>query len=91
LKGVSRAALDWRDKPISLPRQRFDEPRRLSRIVERSPNPLDGGIDPVVEVGEGLLLPERVLEFVTSDQPALALDQQRQHFQRLAAELDPHA
>ena len=83
-RGGSLNFFDRRNEPVSPPRQGFDIGRGLGRIPQRFADARDGVVQAVVEIHEGIGRPELVTEFLSRDQVAGGLQQDRQHLQRLA-------
>jgi hypothetical protein len=56
--------LNRRNEPVSLPRHSFDKPR-VSRFVSKHlPDLLDRGIQAVIELDEGVVRPEALLQLL---------------------------
>jgi hypothetical protein len=61
------------------------------RVAERFAQARDRGIQVVLEIDEDLRRPEPVLELLTRDDLAGALEEQRQDLEGLFAQADAHA
>src|SRR5262249_7959629 len=60
----------------------------FSGVGQAIAEPLNGGIQPMVEVDEGVTGPELVSEFLTRDHLAVRIEQQAQNSKALLARLD---
>ena len=87
----SLRVVDGADKSIPTPRQRLDEARRLGRIAQRVAQPVDHGVQAVVEVDERATRPEPLAQLFTRDQVARSLQQQREDLERLLLKPDADA
>ena len=84
-------ALDARDEAIAAAMQRLDEARPLGVVAEHGPQPLDGGVQAVLEVDECAVGPQPIAQLVARQQLARMLEHQRQHGERLVLQPEPHA
>ena len=78
-------------KAVAAAAKGLDEARILRRITQRLADLVDGFVEPVVEVDEGIRRPKRLLEFLSCDHVAHVLEQHRQDLKRLLLELDLQA
>src|SRR5207253_6392605 len=79
--------VDWGNEPIAALRQRLDEARVFGRIAQSLTEPVDGGIEAVIEVDERVSRPQTLPQLVASDDIAAALEQQDEDVERAAAQL----
>ena len=79
------------DKPIPAAGESLDKPRRIRRITQSCPEPLDGCIEAVLEIYERVGLPKPLLQFLARNDLARMLHQQCQNVNGLALKLDPEA
>ena len=84
-------ALDARDEAVAAPVQRFDEARPLGVVAEHGAQPLDGGVEAVLEVDERAVRPQPVAQLVARQQFARMFEHHRQHGERLILQPKPHA
>src|SRR5262249_7008763 len=68
---------------------RLHEPRLRRFVVEHEPNLPDAVVQPLVELDEGRLVPDRAAQLVARDDLSRALDEEREDAARLR--LDPYA
>jgi hypothetical protein len=66
---------DRGDEPISVPRQSFDKPGIIGRIIEGFPKPHDGGVETVIEIHERVFGPEPLSQFFPGDDLAPPFEQ----------------
>src|SRR5438128_1696656 len=69
-------------------RQGFDKTGIVRAVTERFAQFVDGFVESVLEVDEGVGGPEPVLQLFAGDHLAWPFKEYRQHFKRLAVELD---
>ena len=79
------ATLDRCNKPISPSRQSLDKPRVLRRVPQHFANLIDGCVEVVIDVNEGVG-PEALLQFVATYYFTRSLQKNCQHLKRLAGE-----
>ncbi|HWN74596.1 MAG TPA: hypothetical protein VNO13_02565, partial [Candidatus Udaeobacter sp.] len=72
-----------RDKAITATRKSFDVARFLGIVSERRPDLIDAEIYPAFEVHEGVVTPERSLDFLASHDLSGAFRKQQEHSERL--------
>jgi len=77
--------------PVPAPRQRLDVARRLCVVAERRAQPLDGGVEAVLEVHERAVGPEPIAELVARHDAAPAGEQQPEDLERLLLQPDARA
>jgi hypothetical protein len=65
----------------------LNEDWRFRRFAQRIAQPLDGGIEAMIEVDEGVRRPEFAAQFLSGNQFSRPFKQRRQHLQRLFLEL----
>ena len=82
---------DRRDEAISTPCQGFDEPWIVGRIAQRLAQFRHGGIHAVVEVHEGILRPQLLLQFLARHDLARMLQQHLEHLKGLLLQPDLEA
>src|SRR5882762_3947555 len=73
----------WCDEAITPSRQRLDKPRLVSRVIQRLTQPIDGIVEPVVEVHEGVIRTKSLVEFLTRNCFAGILQAHGQDSERL--------
>ena len=86
-----RRGLNLRDESVPAARQRFDEPRILSRIVERFAQLPNGVVHADVEIDEGVGRPEPLPKLFARHQFASALEQHTQNVKGLVRKPDLEA
>lgn len=79
------------NEAISNPRNRFDVAGRACRIAESVAKLLDGFVQPVIEVDEDIRGPETSPQFVTRDDLARPLQQNREDLNWLLRQANPRA
>src|SRR5471030_1190493 len=77
--GRRRLGLHRTDEAVAAPRQGFDKPGRFGWIPQSLAQPLDRGVDAMVELDHGIVGPQLLLQLFPSDQFTLALQQHRQN------------
>jgi hypothetical protein len=82
-----RRAIDWSNETIATSSERLDEHWSVRRFAQRIAQPLDGGIQAMIEVNEGILRPEFAAQFFSGNDFSRAFKQSGQHLQRLFLEL----
>ena len=82
---------DLGHEPVSAARQGLDEPRLSRRVSERLAQPAHGGVQVVVEVDEGLGVPEACAQLLTQDHLSGLLEEGDQDAERLVDEPDSGA
>ena len=87
-RGPRVDALHRHQKPVPAPRQRFNITRGLPGIVQRLSQPLDGRIDTVLELDDGPVGPESVMQFLPRNHFAGVLQQHRQDLDGLIGKPD---
>ena len=65
-----------------------DELWTLDRVSQRLPQFLNGGIDAVLEIHEGVVVPQRILKLLATDNSSLGLQEQAKDLQRLLLNSD---
>ena len=70
-------------QPIAPPGQGLDVLGFVGRITQRPPQVLDGRVDAVVKLDDGVVRPQFFSDLLAADQFALALDQHAQDLQGL--------
>src|SRR5207249_11786682 len=75
-----------RHEAIALARQSLDKSWIFGRVFQRLAQLLDGLVQTLIEVAEGVVRPERPLQFLPRDQLPRAPQQQRENFERLILE-----
>ena len=75
------------NEAISSSSKRLNEDGRFRRFAQRIAQPLDGGIQTVIEVDEGVRRPELAAQFLSGNHFSRPFKQRRQHLQRLFLEL----
>jgi len=80
-----------RDEPVTTPRHGFDKPGIFRGIPESIPHLADGTVDRVVEVDEGVAVPELIVDLFPRDYVAGALDQEAENLKWLLLNLDANA
>ena len=78
-----RAVLHGRHQPIAASRDGLDVARSVGGIAEDVAKPLHGGIEPVLEIDEGVAGPQALSQLVAGDEVPGTLDQRQQHLQGL--------
>src|ERR1043166_3811943 len=76
---------------VSPPSDGLHEPGACCRIAKRLPNPIDGFVHPVVEIDEGVWVPQAVTKLFPSHGFARPLEQHRQNLKWLLLKSEPHA
>jgi len=76
------------DKAVALLRKGLDITWRVGVVVECLTQLLNGGVEAVLEINEGVLRPEAFAEVVAGDDFAGAFQQDGQNFDRLAVEVE---
>ena len=84
-------ALDSRDEAVAAAMQRLDEARPLGVVAEHGAQPLDRGVQTVLEVDERAVRPQPVAQLVARQQFARMFEHQREHGERLILQAKPHA
>jgi hypothetical protein len=85
---AGRVPLDGCDESIAHPRNGFEVPGLLGALAQRLTNLLDRKVDPVLEVDEGVLPPERLLDLRSGDDFTRAGGQEHQELRGLGLEPD---
>jgi hypothetical protein len=83
-------ALDRRDETIPAARQRFDEPRGVSRVAEGIAQPFDRGVQTVLEIDEGLPRPETGAQLLACNELSGLFKQDCEDLKRLLLKREPH-
>ena len=81
----------WRDETISTSWNRLDAARSLGRIAERVAKAAHGRVQPMLEINEGAVRPERLNEFGAQHDLPGAPEEERQDTERLVLQKDPPA
>jgi len=81
---------DRRNETITPSRQRFDETRALGVVSQNIAQAIDGVIQAVVELDEGIGGPERLPKLLARDHLVWPLDQDLQDTKGLLRQLQPH-
>ena len=71
------------DEPVATARHRLDKAGRVGRVAQRVAQSLHGGVQPVLEVDEGVVGPQALAELVASHELARPLEQHREQLQWL--------
>src|ERR1700740_2645158 len=71
------------EKPVAAARQRLHIPRLLGGIAKGFSNFVDGGVQALVEVHEGVGGPQLLTKFLAGDDSAGVFEQQREHLEGL--------
>ena len=79
------------DEPVPPPLQRLDEARVVGLVPQRHAQPVDGAVQPAVEVDEGLVGPEPLPERLARHGRAARVEQGLQDPQRLLLQTHPQA
>jgi hypothetical protein len=83
--------VDGRNEPITAPMERFNKSGILCRIPKRSAQPLDRGVEAVLEVDERAIRPQAVTNFVARDDFSWLIQHQHQNLERLVLQPHPNA
>ena len=83
LDGVLRLALQGLQEAIAAARQSFDELRMIGGIAKRFANLIDGGIEAIVEIHEGVGGPQFPPQIVAGDDLAGNFQQFGENLKRL--------
>jgi hypothetical protein len=67
--------MDWNEQTITVPRDRLDEPRIVSRITKCLSQSSDGGIEAILEVNKGVGTPQGRLKLLPCNNLAATLQQ----------------
>jgi hypothetical protein len=86
LVGLPGRGRNWRYEAIAALGNSLDESGALSRVAQHFANPVDRGVEVVVEVDEGVG-PESLLQLLAGHDSARALEKDRKDLEGLAAEL----
>jgi len=79
--------LKMADEPITSARKRLNENRRFRRVAQRIAQPLNGGIQAMIEVYEGVRRPELAAELLPGDEMSPIFKQCGQYLEGLFLEL----
>jgi hypothetical protein len=79
--------VDRSDEAISSASESFNEDGRFRRFAQRIAQPLDGSIQAVIEIDEGVHRPEFAAQFLSGNYFSRSLKQRRQHLKGLFLEL----
>jgi len=79
-------AADGNDKSITTSSERLDEHWRVRRFTERFAQPLDRGIETVIEIDKCVRWPEFAAQLLPGDQLSRPFEQRPQHLERLFLE-----
>src|SRR5262249_29756463 len=87
-----RPIFRWRadrcKKAISAAGNGLDEDGILGRVTQSVAHALDGRVEAVVEVNEGISRPQAIAQIVASDDLSRLFQKQRQYLERLLLDLD---
>ena len=83
----SGATVDGSNEAIPSPSECLDEDGCFRRFAQRIAQPLDRGIQAMVEVDEGVRRPKLAAQFLSGNQFSRSFQQRRQYLQRLILEL----
>ena len=83
----SGATVDWGNEAIPSSSQRLNEDGRVRRFAQRIAQPLDGGIQAVIEVNEGVRRPESAAQFLSGNHFPRSFKQRCQYLKGLFLEL----
>jgi hypothetical protein len=75
------------DEPITSARKRLNENRRFGRFAQRIAQPLNGGIQAMIEVYEGVRRPELAAELLPGDEMSRIFKQCGQYLKWLFLQL----
>ncbi len=75
------------NKAITSSSDCLDEDGLFRRFAQRVAQPLDGSIQAMIEIDEGVRRPELAAQFLSGDKFSRAFKQRRQHLKRLFLEL----
>ena len=81
--------IEWRNKAVPASRYGLNEAWIFSRVAQRFANLIDGRIQVVVDIDEGVW-PEPVLQFIPGDYLARLLEKYGEYLKGLAAQLELH-
>src|SRR5262249_2602172 len=84
-------AFESTDEAIAAPMERLDEAGMFGVIAECRAQPLDGGIQAVVEVDKCPVGPELLAELFAGQHFSRSLEQHHQHVERLSLQPEPDA
>src|SRR6266849_888652 len=79
------------DVAVTATGQRLDESRRISGIVQRLTQAVDGVVQTVIEINERVVRPEHLAEFIARDHVSGMFQQHRQNLKRLILQPDSSA
>ena len=79
------------DKAVAAPMKCFDEARVVGVVAERAAEPLDGGVQTVVEVNERALWPEALSQLLPRDDVPRTLQHHGENLERLILKPDANA
>src|SRR5262249_50188402 len=71
--------------------QRLDELGRLGGVAERGTQPLDRGVDAMLEVDVGAVRPQTLADLLAGDDLAWSLEHHRKNLERLILQADADA
>jgi hypothetical protein len=83
-----RRQVNWGDKPVTAPRQRFNKTRIIRRVVESLPEPLDGCVQSMFKIHEGVGLPELPVKLFARNQLSGVFEKTDQDLDRLPFQAD---
>jgi len=83
-----RGAVDWSDETISTSSERFDEHWSVRRFAQSIAQPLDGSIESMIKIDEGVRRPEPIAQFVTGNHFPGMLQKQAKNAERLLLEFE---
>jgi hypothetical protein len=79
------------NEPVSACRHCLDVPGVLSRITQRPPELVYGGVQPALEIDEGAFVPKLLPQLVPGNQVAGMFQQQKQNPKRLSGQPDTNS
>src|ERR1051326_7354153 len=80
-----------KQKTISAPGQRLDEPRRLGRVAQNLADLPDAEVQSLLEIDEGVITPDALADVGAREHLTAVPRQQLQNPERLRRQLDPVA
>jgi hypothetical protein len=80
--------IDWRDQPVSAPRQGFNVLGMVGIVCERLAQDRDCNVNASIEFHDGIVRPENLAYFLAGNNVASALHQDSQNLEGLLAEQD---
>jgi hypothetical protein len=80
--------LDWRDQPVSAPRQSFDVLRMIGIVGERLPQDRHRDVDASVEFYDSIVRPKNLPDLLASYDVAVPFHQDSENLEWLLAQQD---